>query len=286
MRFLLPLIFSFFISFPVFAENNTKLYRLDCGSIHVSDLNVFSDRKLYVGQDKNLVASCYLIQHGEHILLWDTGIDNRLIDKPEGHTHKVFTKKIKQTLEQQLAQIDLQLSDITHVAISHAHGDHSENVRLFEHAQLIIQKAEFEALQNHSISSQSHLNPENFKHFLNSDHANQLQLIDGDTDLFNDGSLQAIFLPGHTPGHMALMIDLDNAGKVILSGDQWHFSENRIHNGVPQFNYDANVTHKGKQTRLSSAKLEAVIRQEDALLIIQHEPKHVHRIPVLPGYLD
>ena len=46
-----------------------KLWRLDCGSIHVSDFDVFSDTYLYPGQPKQLTASCYLIKHGSQYML-------------------------------------------------------------------------------------------------------------------------------------------------------------------------------------------------------------------------
>ena len=56
------------------AAAGPEIWRLDCGNIHVSDLNEFSDAFLYTGQTKDLVGSCYLIRHGDRYLLWDTGL--------------------------------------------------------------------------------------------------------------------------------------------------------------------------------------------------------------------
>ncbi len=42
-----------------------SLTRLDCGSIQVSDFDVFSDAFLYEGKPKTLTSSCYLIRHGD-----------------------------------------------------------------------------------------------------------------------------------------------------------------------------------------------------------------------------
>src|SRR5262245_1667694 len=58
-----------------------QLWRLDCGSIDIDDLGIFSDTGLYAGQKKTLVASCYLIRDGDRYLLWDTGLDGALAGK-------------------------------------------------------------------------------------------------------------------------------------------------------------------------------------------------------------
>jgi hypothetical protein len=72
-----------------------KLWRLDCGSIDVSDFDVFSDTYLYPGRPKHLTASCYLIKHGEQYMLWDTGVAG-----PEKEW--VFTIALKERVTDQL----------------------------------------------------------------------------------------------------------------------------------------------------------------------------------------
>jgi hypothetical protein len=79
---------------------------------------------------------------------------------------------------------------------------------------------------------------------------------------------------------MALQVTLPRSGVVILSGDQWHFPENRRDNQVPTFNFDHDATID------SSGKLERLIARTKAKLIIQHEPADNAQLPVLPGYLD
>ena len=51
-----------------------SLARLDCGTIQVNDLNVFSDTEAYTGRKMTLVDGCYLLRHGDDYLLWDTGL--------------------------------------------------------------------------------------------------------------------------------------------------------------------------------------------------------------------
>src|SRR5580692_10184253 len=63
-----------------------------------------------------------------------------------------------------------------------------------------------------------------------------LQLIDGDTDVFGDGSVTLLSTPGHTPGHQSLLVHLKNSGFIILSGDVVHLEDNFKENIVPSLN--------------------------------------------------
>src|SRR5689334_19396915 len=66
------------------AENAAavKLWRLDCGTIQVNNLDLFSDTYSYVGQKRKLTDSCYLIQHGADYMIWDTGLPAGLKGAP------------------------------------------------------------------------------------------------------------------------------------------------------------------------------------------------------------
>ena len=67
----------------------------------------------------------------------------------------------------------------------------------------------------------------------------KLTIIEGDYDVFGDGSVTIISAPGHTPGHQVLLVKLAKTGPVLLSGDLYHFRESRLLRRVPKFNYDA-----------------------------------------------
>jgi N-acyl homoserine lactone hydrolase len=72
------------------------LWRLDCGTVLVSDLDVFSDTYAYKGRTKTLTDSCYLIRHGGQYLLWDTGFPKELVGRSE--TDGPFTASMKVSL--------------------------------------------------------------------------------------------------------------------------------------------------------------------------------------------
>tara|TARA_B100001989_G_scaffold236175_1_gene197923 strand:- start:2920 stop:3786 length:867 start_codon:yes stop_codon:yes gene_type:complete len=288
MRFFYTIFFAAFCfvasSYQAMAQiqGNPKLYRIHCGEIQVTNLDVFSDTHQYKGQTKDLVVSCYLINVGSNWLLWDTGLPSEIAEKEDGLVNGPFHLKIPVTLREQLGAIGLMPEDITHVGLSHAHFDHAGNTNMFTNAKLIIQQAEYDFLTKHEEEAGSyHMNASSIEYFLQEDKKDQLQIIKGDHDIFGDGRVRTISLPGHTPGHMALYVDLVNTGPVILSGDQWHFIENRLSNGVPSFNYQR------ADTLASSDRLNRLIKNTGAKLIIQHEPKHsVDVFPALPEFLD
>jgi glyoxylase-like metal-dependent hydrolase (beta-lactamase superfamily II) len=257
--------------------DDLRLYRLDCGNMHIGDMSMMSDAGQYQGRSYDIVISCYLIRHGDTWLLWDTGLDRHFL---AGVTEGGLDMKLSSTIARQLATLRLKPEDIRYVALSHAHFDHTGQSNDFPQATLVMQRAEYAVLADPARARAHFILPELLSAHVDAQAGGRLQLIDGDYDFFGDGQVKAIFLPGHTPGHMALQLKLPHAGVVILSGDQWHFPENRANDQVPGFNFDHDAT------LASSKRLEALIASEHARLIIQHEPKDNAALPHLPSWLD
>ena len=104
-------------------------------------------------------------------------------------------------------------------------------------------------------------------------------LISEDHDVFGEGSVQIIQSPGHTPGHTVLLVRLVDGGPILLSGDLWHLAESRAHRRVPIFNTDR------AQTLASMAKVEALVAETGARVIIQHAADDIATLPRFPDYL-
>jgi len=97
-----------------------------------------------------------------------------------------------------------------------------------------------------------------------------------DKDIFGDGRVVMLDMPGHTPGHHVLLVRLAHMGSVLLSGDQAHFQENYDSNGVPEFNTDR------AQTLASFDRFKALAKNLGATVIIQHEPRDLAKLPAFP----
>jgi N-acyl homoserine lactone hydrolase len=108
----------------------------------------------------------------------------------------------------------------------------------------------------------------------------QLQLLDGDTDVFGDGSVTLIATPGHTPGHQSLLVHLKNSGFIILSGDVVHSENNFARNIVPSLNTD-------KAASIASMdRVRRMMATYHAKLFINHDKAQTDTLKLLPAFYD
>jgi glyoxylase-like metal-dependent hydrolase (beta-lactamase superfamily II) len=247
---------------------NVQLWRLDCGQIKVDDLNDFSDTFAYSGRSKRLAGSCYLIKHGDTYMLWDTGLPESTLGQPlEGKDAKDETLSV--TLVDQLKRIGVDPAQISIVGISHYHYDHTGQAARFPDARLLIGKGDVDDLR-HGESSRA----KPLEHWLNG--PGKLDPVDGDKDVFEDGSVVMLYLPGHTPGHHGLLVKLPHMGYVLLSGDAVHFRENYELDGLPAWNTDRS------QTLASIHRIKDIVKNLHATFVIQHEADDIKKLPAFP----
>jgi glyoxylase-like metal-dependent hydrolase (beta-lactamase superfamily II) len=242
-----------------------QLWRLDCGTIQVSNLDVFSDTFAYVGQKKTLTDSCYLIRHGENYLLWDTGLPGELAGTST--TSGVFTTSVRTRIVDQLRQIGVSPERINFVGISHGHFDHIGQAADFPKATLLIGTEDHEASKKGDAAAR--LGP-----WIKG--GGKVVPVTRDHDVFGDGSVTILDMPGHTPGHQSLLVKLPRTGNVLLSGDLYHFTENHRSGGMPSFNTDR------ADTLGSMDRFGAIAKNLKAKVIIQHEPADIAKLPRFP----
>ena len=262
------------------ATPEVKLWRLACGDIQVNDLNLFSDTKAYTGQKMALVGSCYLIKHGSDYLLWDTGLPAGLLGAAQD-PEAPLAPTLKVDLPSQLAQIDLKPADIGMVGISHHyHFDHTGQAPDFPDATLLIAAKDLDTLKMDPLPAyaQGFADPKPLEHWISG--GGKVDAVTGDKDVFGDGTVQMLMMPGHTPGEMALLVQLANTGPVLLSGDVVHFAEQLDRDGVPGFNYDRS------ETLASIDRLKKLVANTGAKLVIQHDPRDVAKLAAFPAASD
>ena len=248
------------------AATPLSLTRLDCGSAVVKDFNAFfSDTLEYPAGPRKITDSCYLIRHGDQTLLWDTGFPAAL--KGQSMDMGKLVASVDRTIPEQLAQIGLKPSDIAIVGISHMHGDHTGQAKDFSGAKLLIGKADFD-------KSAGAADP--FGPWRGAAPERLMLSTAADVDVFGDGSVIALNLPGHTPGHLALLVRLAS-GNVLLSGDLYHAAEARALKGVPPFNTSR------AETLASMDRFERLARVLKAKVIIQHEAADIAKLPTFPA---
>lgn len=249
-----------------------NLWRLDCGLIQEDDLNLFSDTYAYVGKSKQLTVSCYLIKHGETYMLWDTGVSTAAIGKPlqgPGATGETLSK----SLPDQLKMLGVEPKQIEIIGISHYHYDHTGQAAMFPQATLMMGKGDVAALRAPGSERAKPL-----AHWLSGE--GKLEEITGDKDVFGDGTVVMLDLPGHTPGHHGLLVKLAKRGYVLLTGDVTHFKENYETNGVPIFNVNR------ADSLASIDRFKGLAKNLRATVVIQHEHADIGKLPAFPAHAE
>jgi N-acyl homoserine lactone hydrolase len=213
-----------------------KLYILNCGEGVAGDISRWSPG-VNEGKSMDFVDNCYLIKHAQGWFLWDTGIPDAVAAMPNGLAPadpKAVLWHRPKTLAAQLDALGVKPADIKAMAVSHTHPDHIGNVEMFPTAMLYVQKAEYDWP---GANNAPRFKPEH-----------PVTKLEGDRDVFGDGSVTILSTPGHTPGHQSLLVKLQNTGAVVLSGDAVHFMSNWENRGVPvkQFQQGTDAGLDGK----------------------------------------
>ena len=258
---------------------NLHMYKLDCGSIDISDLDDFDMGGAYAGQSDTFVNTCYLIRHPDGTLLWDLGLPGLLAAAGE-QTQGIYTVSLDETLTEQLRTLGLSASDIDYFSLSHSHFDHIGQVDQIAGAGAvwIVHRAELAAM------TPADDNPD--PTFVQFGDFEQI-IFDESHDVFGDGTVQIIEAPGHTPGHSVLFVDLPDTGPVILIGDLFHRIESIETRRVPRFNWDVVQAETlgiepAAITRASMEKVDRLASERGARQILQHEPESVDDLPEFP----
>jgi glyoxylase-like metal-dependent hydrolase (beta-lactamase superfamily II) len=252
-----------------------KLYALDGGTVMVNNLDLFSQGGKYEGRTMEFADAFYIIEHPKGRLMWDAGLSENLVgQEPFTTPNGNFTVSRKDSLQTQLATLGLSEKDIDYLALSHTHFDHSGSAYQLTEATWLVPLAEYAFVHSEMVANRA---PDNLKAV---EMLTKTEKFEGDLDVFGDGSVIIKAMPGHTPGHTVLFVDLVNHGPVLLSGDLYHFQENRDNKGVPSFNTDV------EQTLKSMEAFEAFAKEKKAAVIIQHEAKHFAEMPKAPKYLN
>jgi N-acyl homoserine lactone hydrolase len=258
------------------AVQATRIYVFDCGYITVADPKGFGLTKEEVVPwiDKISVAS-FLIVHPKGTLLWDTGVMQDALVQPGGTTRG--TQTVTKTLKSQLTEIGYSPSDITYLALSHLHTDHSANANDYAGSTWLVRKPEHDAMFGEKPYPSAN-NPTYYSALKDS----KTTIIEGDYDVFGDGTVVIKPTPGHTPGHQVLFVKLAKTGPVVLSGDLYHYPQER--------NASRFITYLGDfdkdQTRVSREALEAFITKTHAQLWIQHDFLANAKLKKSPAYYE
>jgi glyoxylase-like metal-dependent hydrolase (beta-lactamase superfamily II) len=252
---------------------------MDGGSIIIDAPEKFGLTREQV-KNSNMSCPVYLIVHPRGTLLFDTGLGDRYVgrpfneavlgDPPDLPPFASFVLVTK-TVKGQLDAIGYQPSKIDYLALSHPHADHIGNANDFVGSTFLVHKGDYDMMFGPDVK----VNPA-YAALKNS----KTKIIEGDYDVFGDGTVILKFTPGHTPGHQSLYLKLVRTGGVVLSGDLYHYPEDLTQNAMPEREKGPGVTEASRKA------LDAFLKEVGAQLWIGHDINFFSKQKHAPEFYD
>jgi glyoxylase-like metal-dependent hydrolase (beta-lactamase superfamily II) len=266
----------------VSAPKTPRMYVFDCGVLNITTQGVerYHVTPAEVGETR-MPVPCFLIAHPRGTLMWDVGVipDSVVESQDQGaksNVNPTAAAVVTRTLKSQLAQIGYSPAEITYVAISHAHIDHTANLNSFAGSTWLTRPAERDFMW---AENNARVNPTFFSALKDS---RKITVIDTDEfDVFGDGGVIMKAAPGHTPGHQVLIVRLASTGRVMLSGDLYHYPQERTFKRAPPDN-----EFSVEQSAASRKLIEEYLQKTKMPLWIEHDFNANAKLKKAPAYYD
>lgn len=203
---------------------------LDCGWLRTQQ------RTLVHGGATDVSAipvPAWLVRHQRGVVVFDAGLHPSLVDGPAslGSLAKLFTPQLEPggTVGPRLAEHDVDPAGRLTVVVSHCHFDHVGGLCDLPNARLVVQRDEWRAATVDEAAGGYDRSLHDLGH--------DLVLVDGEHDVFGDGTVVTLPTPGHTCGHQSLRV-LAADGPTILTGDACYFLHTLDDEVLPPFGFD------------------------------------------------
>jgi glyoxylase-like metal-dependent hydrolase (beta-lactamase superfamily II) len=257
---------------PLPQVTSVRVYVLDCGTIISNRPEGFGVTRDEVF-NPNFSDPCFLVMHPKGILLFDTGLPDSHVGRPIYENMMGYEGILKfTTLKGQLANIGVTAPMITYLALSHSHWDHVGNANDYAGSTWLARKAEYDFMFRPDANKVALQNYDKLAH------AN-IKYIDGDYDVFGDGSVVLLSTPGHSPGHQSLYLKLAHTGGVVISGDLYHYTAERKLGRMPP-------REQATETAASRKKVEDFLVRTHSQLWIGHAIDWYQNAIKAPGWYD
>ena len=174
-----------------------KVYAMTCGWISGAFDLMMADAPGRI----RFPVPAYLIDHPKGRVLFDSGLHPDIQTDMRARAGDVLAGLFEvefrpgEEIKARLETLDIATDSIDYIINSHLHWDHTGGNALVPNATIIIQEKEWEAGHVPELIEANIFNPEDYNH------GHQVRQVDGEFDLFGDGTVVTVPTHGHTPGH-------------------------------------------------------------------------------------
>lgn len=256
-----------------------KLYFLLCGfeilSKTVSTKNVGS--RFVMAEP----IGAFLVEKSDgSYFLFDTGLDSYNLKDPIRRAEYYYRPgwipppvvHPDHELLYQLEQIGVKPEQVTDVAVSHVHADHTGNIKHFRHARIHIQRREYEYGMHEAT-------PENAVFKTDFDFPDiEWNLLDGDYEVA--AGIELIDTRGHMPGHQSCVVTLPNSGVKVMPADAGDLMENYEQEILPGQTVDDEAARKAIR------RLKNIVDSTHGEFLLTHDPVRIQQVKLAPEFYD
>jgi len=252
---------------------SVKLYAFTCGTVTGEFAHLMAG-----GEGEITVPiPVFLIEHPKGRALFDTGLHPDCRHDPAGRLGERLAGLFKigfapgEEVSARLEAIDRDPERIDLIINSHFHFDHVGGNALIPNATMLVQRREWDAGMDPDSAAKRGFNPRDF------DLGHKLRLVDGEHDVFGDGSVTCLPTYGHTPGHQSLRVRLDS-GDIVLAADSCYFCRTLRERRLPRFADE-------KEAMLASLDRLAALERGGARIVFGHDPEFWQSVPQAPAMM-
>lgn len=255
---------------------SVRLYIFDCGGLTMNNPALFGFTKEELGGDTiKFAVPCYLVVHPKGTLMWDVGV---VPDSQVNGNSKQGISTVTRTLKSQMAEVGYAPSDITYLALSHLHSDHTANANDFAGSTWLVHQNERDAMfADQQDKGKGPMQKSTYSALKNS---KTKILTQKDYDVFGDGTVVIMYAPGHTPGHQVLFLKFKKDGPVLVAGDLYHLPQERTMHRFPTFEFNKD------ESAASREKVEAFVKKTGAQLWIEHDLATFNKCKKAPDFYE
>ncbi|MBV8188349.1 MAG: N-acyl homoserine lactonase family protein [Alphaproteobacteria bacterium] len=250
---------------------SVKLYALTCGH-----LNGPFDALMEGGEGRiDLPIPSFLIEHPKGRALYDTGMHPELRTNAKGRVSERINSMFGfsgfgpgDDIKSKLEAIDKDPAKVDLIIVSHLHFDHVGGNELVPNATVIVQRPEWEAGMAPESEARFGFYKADF------DKGHKVKAVEGEYDVFGDGSVVCLPTYGHTPGHQSLKVRTEK-GEIVLTGDACYFCRTLKERRLPVRVFD-------RELMLASLDRLQALEKGGAELIFGHDPEFWKGVPQAP----